>query len=841
MSLALGLIGAVIGTGYLLNKEGRQTRKEENIRMNIDKEEEPSDKNIYHSERFYDAWDNEFERATRAHLKAQDPVNENVVPLYYNDLGTRSELSPELQSYLEKRGNRLKGWDSDLTTQKSFRTNNRSSRAAVDPNSHVKFINEKGSGNEVTVDESPMFNPLGTSGGTIEGFSSPAVSGENEKEREREMMEQFTVADRKSDSRVNGVTKQEHFQSYTIHGPANSNNPNYHNNMVPFFGSKVTQNTDPLAHQTTLEYYTGQTNADTEFRSRPKREIPSLQDRTPGQTYIYGSPADNSMQRDRYVSSTLKTGITPFQQIRVGPGISGSYDWKPRDGFQSWFRCPEKNVDELRVNKKNVYEGRLLPGKEQVTNRGILGDVHKRRPDTYWVNDQRRWFKTTGSYAAPEIRQNFVAYKQNREDTNIEYTGIAGAEGNLAARPGVYLEDCDSDTSCGNTTTVYDRCTGKPIKECFNSVNARVQHSDKNQLVHTTFRNVGSNQLTKNQKNPYDTAKTTTRQTLAVKNYNGIIGTDGNLKNTKYYDDEARTTTRQTVAVKDYQGIVGQEGNLKNEKYFDDDARTTTRQTLAIKDYNGIIGHRENMKNQKYLDDDARTTTRQTVAIKDYNGVIGNRENLMNQKYLDDDARTTTRQTVAIKDYQGIAGNEGNLKNQKYLDDDARTTTRQTVAIKDYQGVAGSDQTQQPVSYEACYNATTNNNQEGLLENRAYGPNKSTNIAVGACDVNMQIRARTGYDVTRYGPNENRQYSVTPSIGQNFSQATSQNNRSVQGIRQPEDFVVEQHRRNPYTQSLQSATPLTTPFRRGETPFNGCDPNTFKDPNLYYGVGGGNK
>lgn len=833
MSIPLALIGSIIGVGYILNKEGRQSRKEENLRMSIDKEEQPSDKNIYHSERYYDVWDDEFERATKAHLKAQDPVNENVVPLFYNDLGTRSELSPELKSYLEKRKNRLSEWESDLTSQKSFRTNNNSADKMVNPNSHTKFINESGEGKEMDVAESPMFNPLGFSvgnNGTQENF----IGGENEKQREQEMIEQFSVNNRKSDPRTNGVSKEEHFQSYTIHGPANSNNPNYHNNMVPFFGSKVTQSTDPLAWQTTLEYYTGQTNAGTEFRSKPKREIPSLQDRTPGQTYIYGTPADNSYQRDRFITSTLKTNVTPFQKIRVGPGISGTYDWKPRDGFQSWYRPAFRNVDELRVNKKNVYEGRLLPGKENNGNRGVIGDVYKRRPDTFWVNDQRRWFRTTGANLAPEIRQNFVAYKQNREDTNIEYTGIAGNKENLSHRAGIYLEGSDMDTTGGVSMQVFDRCTGEPIKQCFNTLNARVQHTDRNQLAHTPFRNVGSGQTNKNIKNPYDEAKTTTRQTLAIKDYMGIAGSECDQHNQKYPYDEARSTTRQTLAIKDYQGIAGNEGNLKNKKYFDDDARTTTRQTLAIKDYQGIAGNRENLKNQKNPYDEARTTTRQTLAVKDYQGIIGNEGNLKNKKYLYDDARTTTRQTVAVKDYQGIAGNEGNLHNQKYPYDEARSTTRQTVAIKDYQGIAGNEGIINPQNREAAYAATTNNNQEGLLESRTYGPNKSTNITVGACDVNMQIRERTGYDITRYGPNENKLYTITPSVTQNFGGATSQNNRSISNPYQPENFVVEQHRRNPYTQSLQSATPLTDRFKRGETPFGDCHPNTFKEPSLYY-------
>ena len=832
MSVPLAIVGSILGIGYMLNKEGRQTRSEEEVRMAIDKEEQPSDKNIYHSERFYDAWDDEFARATKAHLKAQDPVNENVVPLFYNDLGTRSEMTPEIQSYLEKRGERLANWESDLTTQKSFRTNNMSADKTVNPNSHTKFINEAGDGRELNITESPMFNPLGFDSGadgTIENFSG----GSNEKKREKEMLEQFSVNNRSSDPRTGSVSKQEHFQSYTIHGPANSNNPNYHNNMVPFFGSKVTQSTDPMANQTTLEYYTGQTNAGTEFRSRPKREIPSLQDRTPGQTYIYGTPADNSYQRDRFITSTLKTNVTPFQKIRVGPGISGTYDWKPRDGFQSWYRPAQRNVDELRVNKKNVYEGRLLPGKEQNGNRGIIGDVHKRRPDTFWVNDQRRWFRTTGANLAPEIRQNFVAYKQNREDTNIEYTGIAGNRENLSQRPGVYLEGSDMDTSGGATMQVYDRCTGEPLEQCFQTLNSRVQHTERNQLAHTPFRNVGAGQTNKNRKVPYDEARTTTRQTIAVKDYMGIAGNEGDRHNQMYPYDEAKTTTRQTVAIKDYQGIAGNEGNLKNKKYFYDDAKTTTRQTLAIKDYQGIAGHRENLKNQKHPYDEARTTTRQTVAVKDYMGGLGNKENIKNQKYLYDDARTTTRQTVAVKDYQGIAGNEGNLKNQKYLYDQARSTTRQTVAVKDYQGIAGNEGIINPQSREAAFAATTNNNQEGLLENRTYGPNKATNITIGACDINMDITARTGYDITRYGPNENRQYQITPSVAQNFSGTTSQNQRDQPGVRQPEDFIIEQHRRNPYSQSLQSAPSITSRFVRGETPFNGCDKNSLTNPEVY--------
>ena len=51
------------------------------------------------------------------------------------------------------------------------------------------------------------------------------------------------------------------------------------------------------------------------------------------------------------------------------------------------WRPPFRNVDELRVNPKNTYEGRLNPGEEIVKNRGVEGQVFKQRPDSFWIND----------------------------------------------------------------------------------------------------------------------------------------------------------------------------------------------------------------------------------------------------------------------------------------------------------------------------------------------------------------------------------------------------------------------------------------------------------------------
>lgn len=878
MSIPLYLVGTLLLGGMYLNKNGKQSRKIHKVRDSVDDDEKPSSKNIYHSERYYDVWEQVFNKATDHSVKSKDPINENIIPRFYNEMASNQQMSPELNSYIEKRGSRLRYFKEQLEKKKNF-------------------INE--GGNEQGIEESPMFNPLGKN----EDQETPFQQLDQQ-------IENFTVSNRKGGS---GTSKQEHFGMFTIHGPRNSNNPNFHNNMVPFFGSHIYQNTDPMANQQLLERFTGQTNAETELRSQPKREIPSLADRSPGQTYIYGTPADNVYQRDRYQTSTLKTNVTPFPQVRVGPGINGTYGSKPQDGFHPWYRPQFRNVDELRVNPKNTYGGRLLPGKEMVQNRGQIGQVFKHAPDTFYINDPRRWFKTTGAYTGPQIRENFNAPKQNREDTTVPYTGIAGNGENLGPRPTVFLEGSCVSQGVGSKSGACSPMAGSQ------ALNSQVSHTDRNQLPSTgQFTQVFAGDKVKQQKYLYDQARPTIKEGTHVVNYMGQVGSEGQIAQQQYLYDEAKPTTRQTTHVMNYMGQVGNESQIAQQKYLYDQARPTIKEGTHVMNYMGQVGNESQIKNQKYLYDTARPTIKENTHVMNYMGQVGNESQIKNQKYLYDKARPTIKENTHVMNYMGQAGNEsqiknqkyfydkakptikegthivnymgqvgqegqlkqqkylydkakptvregthvmnymgqvgqeGQLKQQKYLYDKARPTVREGTHVVNYMGQAGSEGTRKqqkylydkartttkegthiinymggvgnaeqnlPRSYESIYNATTNNNQESLLQGRTFGPNKATNVTVGACDVNIQIKDRTGYDITKYGPNENRLYTAIPNVGDSFQNTTSQGQRDQAGVRQPEDFVVEQFQRNPYTQSLNSAPRTTSPFVRGEIPF----------------------
>jgi flagellin-specific chaperone FliS len=899
MSIAFYLIGTLLATGIYLNKSGKQPRKLNKQRQHVNADEKPSDKNIYHSERYYDAWRDEFDKATISKQKSLDTINSNIVQRYSNEMSTNQEMSPELQSYLEKRGSRFKYYQ-EKTEQKNM-------------------INE--GGNEMQIEESPMFSAFGN-----DNVPSGGLQNFKDENPEDVLYEKFQCGNRSQGNDSPSMTKQEHFGMFTLHGPRNSNNPMTHNNMVPFFKGHIKQNMDPMAKQTLMENFTGQTNAPTEFRAQPKREIPSLQDRTPGQTYIYGTPADNVYQRDRYWTSTLKNDITPIEQVRVGPGISGTFDSKPRDGFHTMWRPPTRNVDELRVNPKNVYEGRLLPGQELVKNRGIEGEVFKQRPDTFYINDPRRWNLTTGSYTGPAIRENFVANKQNREDTTIAYTGIAGSDTTEGPYVGICMEDggeCDPN---------HEKPDCPPLV-------TQAKHTDRQQLPRFGDRNFGQTQVLKPEKYFYDKARPTTKETTHVIDYQGIAGNESDIKQQQYlydkarptikegthvmgymgqvknesqqktqkylydkarptikegthvmgymgqvqnesqqktqkylydkarptikegthvmgymgqvqnesqqktqkylYDkarptikegthvmgymgqiqsesqqktqkylyDKARPTTKETTHVEGYMGQIGEQANIKQQKYLYDKARPTIKETTHVMGYQGQAGEKANVKQQKYLYDKARPTTKETTHVIDYQGQAGSGQTEKQQKYFYDKARPTTKETTHVIDYQGQAGSGQTEKQMKYLYDKARTTTKETTHVIDYTGQAGTAQITIPTSYEAMYNATTNNNSESLLESRTYGPNKNTNITVGACDVNIQIKQRAGYDITKYGTNEDRLYTAIPNIGANYQKTTSRN---------------QQFERNPYTQSLNSAPRVTSPFVRGETPFQNC-------------------
>ena len=240
-------------------------------------------------------------------------------------------------------------------------------------------------------------------------------------------------------------TKNSSFESLTGN-TVNASNLE-HNNMVPFFGSKVTQSSDVKGYEGLLDIYTGSGN-----NSVKKQGIAPMFKPEAGLTHIYGSPNTSDYIQDRMKDSLTSkmNNVKPWQEIQVGPGLGKGYSSKGSGGFNSGMeqraKYMPKTVEQLRVktNPKVTYGGQILGaysgnGLANSANKAMIGKVEKNRPDRHYVNSADRWLTTTGAEKAQTARSAVVLQPENRTTTTREYFGNAGdREGEGTYQPGHY-------------------------------------------------------------------------------------------------------------------------------------------------------------------------------------------------------------------------------------------------------------------------------------------------------------------------------------------------------------------------------------------------------------------
>ena len=205
-----------------------------------------------------------------------------------------------------------------------------------------------------------------------------------------------------------------------------------HNNMVPFFGSKVTQNmagtgvqqgnytdginvdsgfdnTTPFQH--TLANFTG-----TDDTYRSKREVGPMFSPAEQQTnYVYGQPLFRP-DMDRYQQSiSYKNDLSPTEPIMVGPGLNLDPSIPAAGGFHEFTRILPNNVSDYKANQLEgrVNAGKLFsaglptayPGAGVDSNGKTTPGVPKNKPESYY-SQQRR--PTMASFAGGLPQQEML-------------------------------------------------------------------------------------------------------------------------------------------------------------------------------------------------------------------------------------------------------------------------------------------------------------------------------------------------------------------------------------------------------------------------------------------------
>ena len=143
------------------------------------------------------------------------------------------------------------------------------------------------------------------------------------------------------------------FQSLT--GDKVSTKELQHNNMVPFFGSKVTQRTVGFnGNESVLDNMIGSGSQITH-----KREQAPLFKPQKNMTYANGAPSYTDFLQSRVNPSMRMANVKPWEEVRVGPGLNKGYTSSGSDGFNAGMEARKewqpKTIDELRTknNPKN--------------------------------------------------------------------------------------------------------------------------------------------------------------------------------------------------------------------------------------------------------------------------------------------------------------------------------------------------------------------------------------------------------------------------------------------------------------------------------------------------------
>jgi hypothetical protein len=245
-----------------------------------------------------------------------------------------------------------------------------------------------------------------------------------------------------------------------------------HNNMQPFFGSKSHTGGNINSTESTLDNYQG---GGSQYIS--KKEIAPMFEPGTNLQYAFGTPNQTDFIKSRINSSIKMTGVKPFEDVKVGPGLGLGYGSEGVAGYNSGMLARDmwrdKTVDELRVNSNQKATGLTALGYEgpaysAVTHRGDIGIQEKNHVETAYEMGPERYFTTTGNKSGQTLRPIENDRETSRQNTGQEYTGVAGNQ-NLQYIKGEYMESRNQELGAVQFTPAYASNTATANEEDYSN------------------------------------------------------------------------------------------------------------------------------------------------------------------------------------------------------------------------------------------------------------------------------------------------------------------------------------------------------------------------------------
>lgn len=522
------IIGGIASLGYYLNKDQRQKNKKLVNNNVVTENQRPSGDNIYSSRYVDKVQEKEFALATENYKNSETPMKTGIV---------NGDTFRKRQSNKYQQGQELIQDEDEI--KKSLDKN-----STKFPSSSEAVINN--SENLLAANEVENF---GTLNYNEKRNIMPNPTFEIVPDNENIIFK--TVKNGKYGKGVNVYEKG-------------------HNNMEPFFGSSVKQNMDHNVNKTLLEKFTG---SDVIFKHKKETKMFFKPEKN---TEVFGQKINRDITR--YVPSTAKNNILPFEQVKVGKGLNKSADQLSTDvGFHDTYRPSQKNVDELRVQPKLTYKARIGGEKHFVGTRGMETKVTTNKSvDRYLTNfapDNKEGFGNTG---VADVRYRPLVPNQ----ASVLKTTDLGKDK-------IILKNVERN----KYTEAIDKFKGI-IKKGFGTQSAladgaKITIRQQTEIHTNAFTNANGER--RQQTNPYDIAKTTIKEQYENHEHK-FMNVNTQTKNpTTGLFDEVKTTIRQQTENNNHSHI-NPNGPEEHQMSPFDNAKTTIKEQTENRTYEAPKG-----------------------------------------------------------------------------------------------------------------------------------------------------------------------------------------------------------------------------------------------------------
>jgi hypothetical protein len=455
-----------------------------------------------------------------------------------------------------------------------------------------------------------------------------------------------------------------------------------HNNVVPFFGGSVKQNTNAEATASHMEHFTGD-----QKMFQKKQETAPLFAPKSNVNHVYGTPNMSSSTRDRFIQSRFHEGVPVIEKQYVGPGLNQGFSKKPSGGFHqqdAQIYAMPKNVDELRTanNPKVSYTTPVIEGMSTVVNRGKLGKVNKDRPNTFYVNSPARYNVTTGAYVREKGRPVEIIKKTRSAGISRSYEGSAMSSGakRKSNRP-LFRESNKQSYETPSTRNMKQ--TGSNTKDDYGKKSMPVKPTEREVTEKRTHITNIATQVKALITPIQDIMKTSKKENfIGNERQTGNFGASVPKKQTVYDPNDVAKTTIKETNIHDVR-TGNMNGPIKLTTYDPNDiAKQTIKETNIHDVRTGAIGYNA-YKTQAYDDDDlARTTLKETNIHDVRTGTMGYGA-YKTQAYDDDDVARTTLKETNINDVRTGTMTSGVNKTPAYDPNDITKTTIKETNIHD--------------------------------------------------------------------------------------------------------------------------------------------------------------